>query len=185
MKFILDECAVLFYLHDITSWDSLTWPINNTRPDSGHRFKFSLQFSSVAQSCPALCDPMNCSMPGLLVHHQLLESTQTHVHCVHDAIQPSHPHPFSFCLQSSPASGSFQMNQLSASGGQSIRVSASTSVPPIPRLISFRMDWLDLLVIQGTLKSLLRHHSSKVLILRRSAFFTVQLSITLLPQHYY
>ena len=52
---------------------------------------FSVQFSSVAQSCLALCDPMNCSMPGLPVHHQLLEPTQTHVHRVGDAIQPSHP----------------------------------------------------------------------------------------------
>ena len=118
---------------------------------------------------------MNRSTPGLPVHHQLLESTQTHVHCVHDAIQPSHPHPFSFCLQSSPASGSFQMNQLSASGGQSIRVSASTSVPPIPRLISFRMDWLDLLAVQRTLKSL-QKHSLKASILWCSAFFIVQLS---------
>ena len=53
--------------------------------------KDSIQFSSVAQSCPILCDPMNCSTPGLLVHHQLLEFTQTHVHRVGDAIQPSHP----------------------------------------------------------------------------------------------
>ena len=103
MKFILDECAVLFYLHDITSWDSLTWPINNTRPDSGHRFKFSLQFSSVAQSCPALCDPMNCSMPGLPVHHQLLEFTQTHVHQVGDASQPSHPRSSSFPSAPNPS----------------------------------------------------------------------------------
>ena len=68
------------------------------------------QFSSVTQLCPTLCNPMNCSMQGLPVHHQLLESTQTHVHCVHDAIQPSHPHPFSSCPQSFPASGSFQMS---------------------------------------------------------------------------
>ena len=78
--------------------------------------------------------------------------------------------PFSSHLQSFPASGSFQMSQL-ASGGQSIGVSALTS-----GLISFRMDWLDLLAVQGTLKSLLQHHSSKASILRRSALFTVQLS---------
>ena len=54
-------------------------------------FLYTLQFSSVAQSCLTLCDPMNCSTPGLPVHHQLPESTQTHVHCVDDAVQPSHP----------------------------------------------------------------------------------------------
>ena len=84
--------------------------------------------------------------------------------------------PFSSCFQSFPASGSFQMSQLFASGGQSIRVSASISPSnEHPGLISFRMDWLDLLAVQGTLKSLLQHHSSKESILRHSAFFTVQL----------
>ena len=83
--------------------------------------------------------------------------------------------PFS-CPQSFPASGSFQMSQLFASGGQSIGVSASASVLPNPGLISFRMDWLDLLAVQKTLKSLLQHHSSKPSILRCSAFFIVRLS---------
>ena len=92
----------------------------------------SIQFISVAQSCPTLCDSMDCSTPRLPVQHQLLESTQTHIHWVNDTIQPSHPlsspslHPQSF-----PASGSFQMSQLFASGGQSIGVSASTSVLPM------------------------------------------------------
>jgi len=94
-----------------------------------------VQFSSVAQSCLTLCDPMNCSMPGLPVHHQLLESTQTHVHLVGDAIQPSYP----LSSPSSPALNlsqhlfkwSFQMSQLFASGGQSIEVSSSTSVFPM------------------------------------------------------
>ena len=81
--------------------------------------------------------------------------------------------PFSSCLQSFPASGSFQMSQLFASGGQSIGVSASTSVLPM-NTQSFRMDWLDLLSVQGTLKSLLQHHSSKASILWLSAFFIVQ-----------
>ena len=81
--------------------------------------------------------------------------------------------PFSSCLQSFTASRSFQMSQFCASGGQSIGVSASASVFP---MISFRMDWLDLLAVQGTLKSLLQHHSSKASILRRSAFFIIQLS---------
>ena len=74
----------------------------------------SVQFSSVAQLCLTLCNPMNHSTPGLPVHHQLPEFTQTHVHRVGDAIQPSHPlsSPFSSCLQSLPASGSFPMSQL-------------------------------------------------------------------------
>ena len=88
------------------------------------------KFSSVTQLCPTLCDPMSHSTPGLLVHHQLPESTQTHVHCVSDAIQiiSSSVIPFSSCPQSFPASGSFQMSQLLTSVGQSIGVSASTSV---------------------------------------------------------
>ena len=86
--------------------------------------------------------------------------------------------PISSCLQSFPALGSFLMNQFFASGGQSIG-SFSFNISPSnehPGLISFRMDWLDLLAVQGTLKSLLQHHSSKASILGHSAFFTVQLS---------
>ena len=85
------------------------------------------EFSSVSQACPTLCDPMGCSMPGFPVHHQLLEVTQTHVH---QTISSS-VIPFSSCLQSFPASESFQMNQFFASGGQSIRVSVSPSVLPM------------------------------------------------------
>ena len=91
---------------------------------------YSVQFSSVTQSCLTLCDPMNRSTPGLPVHHQLPEFTQTHVHRVGDAIQPSHlmsSVPFSSRLQSFPASGYFQMSQLFATGGQT----ASTSVLPM------------------------------------------------------
>ena len=100
----------------------------------------SAQFSSVTHSCPTLCDPMNRSTPGLLVPHQFPESTQTHVHRVGDAIQPFHPvMPFSSCPQSFPASGSFQMSQLFASGGPSIGVSASTSV-----LSKNTQDWSPL-----------------------------------------
>ena len=86
-----------------------------------------VRFSSVTQSCPTLCDPMDCSTPGFPVHHWLPELAQTHDHRVGDAIQPSHPplSPFSSCLQSFPASGSFQMSQFFASGGQSIGVIAS------------------------------------------------------------
>ena len=86
--------------------------------------------------------------------------------------------PFSFCFQSFPASGSFLMSQCFTSGGQSIGVSASVSGPSneYSGLISFRIDWLVLLVIQGTLNSLLQHHSSKASILQCSAFLMIQLS---------
>ena len=131
-------------------------------------------FSSVAQSCPTLCDPMNGSTPGLPVHHQLPEFTQTHVQ---PAISSSVV-PFSSCPESLPASGSLPVSQLFALGGQSIGISALASVPSseYSGLVSFRMDWLDLLAVQGTLKSLLQHHSSKASNLQLSAFFTVQLS---------
>ena len=111
----------------------------------------SLQFSSVTQSCPTLCDPMNCSTPDLPVHHQLPGFTQTHVHGVGDAIQPisSSVVPFSSCPQSLPAWESFLMSQLFAWSGQSTGVSALASFLPKkhPGLISFRMDWLDLLAV--------------------------------------
>ena len=93
-----------------------------------------LSFCSVlTKSHPTLCDPMDCSMPGLPVHHQLPEFTLTHVHQVGDAIQPSHPlsPPFSSCPKSRPASGSFPVSQLFASGGQSTGASASASVLPM------------------------------------------------------
>ena len=126
----------------------------------------SVQFSSVTQSCPTVCNPMNCSTPGLPVHHQLLEFTQTQAHRVGDPIQPSPPlllTPFS-CPQSLPASGFFSNESTlcmrwSKYWSFSFRVSLSNEHPG---LISFRMDWLDLLAVQGTLKSLLQHHSSKV-----------------------
>ena len=137
----------------------------------------SVQFSSVAQSCPTLCGPMNCSTPGLPVHHQLPEFTETHVHRVSDAIQPSHPvSPFSSCPQSLPASESFPMSQLFTwpkYWNFSFSISPSNEHPG---LISFGMDWLDLLAVQGIHKRLLQHHSSKSSILWCSAFFTGQLS---------
>ena len=180
----------------------------------------SVQFSSIAQSCPTLCDPMNCSRPGLPVHHQLLEFTQTYVHQVSDAIQPSHPlsspspapnpsqhqslfqwvhhqlpeftqthvhwvrdasHPLS-----SPSPPTFNLSQHQVFSKESVlRIrwpkywSFSFSISPSSEyswMISFRIDWLDLLAVQGTLKSLLQHCSSKASVLRHSAFFVVQLS---------
>ena len=98
------------------------------------------QLSSVAHSCPTLCDPKDCSTPGFPVHQQLPELAQTHIHQVGDAIQPisSSVIPFSFCFQSFPASGSFPVSQFFTSGGQSIGVSASNEYSG---LISFRTDW--------------------------------------------
>ena len=137
---------------------------------------FSVQLSCLVMSNS--CDPTDYSMPGLPVHHQLLEFTKTHVHWVSDAIQPSSSVvPFFSRLQSFPASGSFPMTQFFASGGKSIGFSFSISPSnEHPGLISFRMDWLDLLAVQGTFKNLLQHHSSKASILQPSAFFIVQLS---------
>ena len=144
-----------------------------------HKPHPSLQLSSVAQSCPTLCDPMNCTTPGLPVHHQLPESAQTHVHRVGDAIQPSHP-------LSSPSPPVINLSHIRVFSNESalrirwpkywsfsFNISATNEYPG---LISFRMDWLDLLAVQGTPKSLLQHHSSNASILRHSAFFTVQLS---------
>ena len=102
----------------------------------------SFQFSSVAQSCMTLCDPMDCSTSGLPVHHQLPDFTQTHVHWVSGWCHPtisSSDVPFTSHLQSFPSSGSFQMSQLFASGGQSNGVSASTSV-----LLMNTQDWSPL-----------------------------------------
>ena len=108
-------------------------------------------FSSIVQSCPTLCDPLNCSTPGLPVHRQLPEFTQTYVHGVGDAIQPSHPPviPFSSCLQSFPASGSFWMSQFFTSGGQSIGVSASTSVLPMNIQEWFPLGWTGWISLQS------------------------------------
>ena len=137
------------------------------------------QFSSVAQSCLTLCKPMDCSTPGLPVHHQLPEFTQTHVHWVGDAIRPPHP-----LLSPSPPTFNLSQHQgLFKWVGSSHQVAKvlefqlqHQSFQEHPGLISFRMDWLDLLAVQETLKSLLQHHGSKASILLRSAFFIVQLT---------
>ena len=134
----------------------------------------SQSVSSVAQLCPTLCNPMNRSMPGLPVHYQLPEFTQTHVHWVGDAIQPSNLLSSLLLLTSS-------IRVFSNESALSIRWpkywSFSFNISPSnkhPGLISFRINWLDLLAVQGTLKSLLQHHSSKASILRHSSFFIVQ-----------
>ena len=135
--------------------------------------------SSVAQSCLTLCNPMDCSTSGFPVHHQLQELAQTHVHPVGDAIWPS---PLS-----SPSPPAFNLAQHKGFFFQWV-----SSLHQVARVLEFqlqhqsfewifgtdffRIDWLDLLAVQGTLKSLLQHHSSKASILQHSAFFIVQLS---------
>ena len=134
---------------------------------------------SVAQSCPTLCNPMNHSTPGLPVPHQLLEFTEAHVHRVSDAIQPSHPLSTLLLLPPIPPSIRVFSNESTLHMRWPKYWSFSLSISPSnehPGLVSFRLDWLDLLAVQGTLKSLLQHHSSKASILWHSAFFTVQLS---------
>ena len=140
---------------------------------------WSLQFRSAAQSCLTLCDPIHCSTPDLPVHHQLSEVTQTHVHWVSNAIQPSHPlltpSPLAFNLFQHQ--GLFKwvssLHQVPKYWSFSFSISPSNEYSG---LISFRMDWLDLFAVQETLKSLLQQHNSKASILQLSAFFIVQLS---------
>ena len=129
--------------------------------------------SLVAQSCPTLCDASDCSMLGLPVHHQLLESTKTHVHWVHDVIQISHSllSPSPSALNPSYHQGLFKWVSSSHEVAKVLDFSFSIS-PSNEHLgpISFRMDWLDLFAFQGTLKSLCQHHSSKASILQYSVF---------------
>ena len=137
------------------------------------------QCSSVTQLCLTLCNPMDCSMPGLSVHHQLPEFTQIHVHWVSDAIKPSHP-----LLSSSPPAFNLFQHQGLLKWVSSLHQVAKVlefqlqhqSSNEHSGLISFSMDWLDLLAVQGTLKSLFQHHSSKASILVCSDFFILQLS---------
>ena len=132
--------------------------------------------SSVTQSCPTLCQPMDCGRPGFPIHYQCLELAQTHVHWVNDTIQPSHPpsSPSPLAFNLSQHHGLFQ--QVSSLHQWSKNWSFSFSISPSSvhlGLTSFRTEWFDLLVVKGALKSLLQHHSSKASILRRSAFFMV------------
>ena len=132
------------------------------------------QFSSVAQLCPTLYDPMNCSTPGLPVHHQLPKFTQTHVHRVSDAIQPSHPlsSPSPPCPQSLPASGSFPMSQLFVSGSQSTGVSALASFLPKNTHDQSPLEWTGWISLQS--KGLSRVFSNTTV--QKHQFFSTQLS---------
>ena len=140
------------------------------------------QFSSLTQ-CPTLCDPTDCSTPGFPVHHQCPEITQTHVHLVSDVIKPSHPLSALLLPSIFPSIRVFSNESVfHIRWPKNWTFSLNTS--PFNEdsgLISFRMDWLDLLAVQGTLQSLLQHHSSKASILQHSAFFRVQLSHPYLP----
>ena len=139
----------------------------------------SVQFSPVTQLCTTLCDPINHGTPGLPVQHQLPEFTQTHVHWVSDAIQPSHPlsSPSPPALNVSQHQGLFKWLSSSQSGGQNIGVSASTSVLPMNTQDCSPLGLTGWISLQPKgLSSLLQHHSSKASVLQRSAFFMVQLS---------
>ena len=144
------------------------------------KFIFSFIFKWFQFSLVQLhCNPVNCSTPRLPVHHQLPKFTQTHVYWVGDAIQPSHP-------LLSPSPPAFNLSQHQVFSNESVLHirwpkywSFSFNIRPSsehPGLISIRMNWLDLLAVQGTLKSLLQHHSSKASIFQCSAFFLVQVS---------
>ena len=173
---ILEWVAISF--HRGSSWDRDQTHVSCTARGfytiwTTRKALSNLRFSSVAQSCH-FCDPMDCSTSGLPVHHQLLELAQTHV-WVSDAIQPSHP-------LSGPSPPAFYLSP-------SIRLFSEESVFHIkwPKywsfsfnvstsneysgLISLRIDWLDLLAVQGTLKILLQHHSSEASIIQFPAFF--------------
>ena len=165
----------IFFLH---KYGEKILSQNKSKENSSLRHEKILCCCSVAQSCSTLCDPMDCSTPGFPILHYLWV-------CSNSCPLSQWCHPiisssvvlFSSRLQSSPASGSFQMSQFFASGGQSIGFSFSISPSSeYSGLISFRMDCFDLLVVQGTLKNLLQYHSSKSSILQHSAFVIVHLS---------
>ena len=151
---------------DLKIWDYFfTWVVHFNgkfwffHPNQNHNTRYSTvlkdtscrhQFSSVAQLCLTLCNPMNCSTPSFPVHYQLPELAQTHVHWVSDVIQPSHSViPFPFRLRSFPASGSFPMSRFFASGGQSIGVSASRSVLPVNIQDWFPLGFTGLISLQS------------------------------------
>ena len=136
-------------------------------------FTLTMAFSSVAQSCPTLCDPVDCNTPGFTVHHQLLELAQTHVHRVSDAIQPSHP----LLSPSPPAFNLAQhqgllQSQFFASGGQSIGVSASASVLPMNFQNWFPLGWTGWISLQSKGHSRVFSNTT----VQKHQFFGTQLS---------
>ena len=149
-RLIINKNSNCFFLElPVSGLVSYAAVIINTH--SSYYYSQNFQFSSVTQLCPTLCDPMNRSTPGLPVHHQLLEFTQTHVHWVSDAISSS-VIPFSSCPQIPPSIRVFS-NESTLLMSWPKYWSFSFSIIPSkehPGLISFRMDWLDLLAVQGT-----------------------------------
>ena len=129
----------------------------------------AVHFSSAAQSCPTLCDPMECSTTGFPVYHQLLELPQTHVHQISDAIQPCHPLSSPY----PPASGSFPVSQFFTSGGQSIGASASASVLPVNIQDWFPLWWTGWISLQS--KRCSRVFSNTTV--QKHQFFGIQLSL--------
>ena len=186
MRKMSTQLSPLNLLGRIPRFKSIIWVYKglgcSSRSTSNlYRNCFINQIRSVSQSCPTLCDPMNRSTPGLPVHHQLPEFTQTHVHRVSDAIQPSHP----LSCPSPPAPNPSSIRVFSSESTLHMRWpkywSFNFSISPSeehPGPISFRKNWLDLLEVQGCLKSLLQHHSSIASILQRSTFLIVQLSLS-------
>ena len=159
-------------------WKQIAWVQILTLPFINHGSGKSLQFSSVIQLCPTLCDPMDCSMSGFPVHHQpwsLLKLMSI------ESVMPSNHLilcPLLFLPLIFPTIKVFS-NELALLIRGSKFLTFGFSISPsieYSGLISFGMDWFDLLAVQGTLKSLLQHHSSKLSILQHSAFFIVQLS---------
>ena len=137
--------------------------------------KGTVQFSSVARAYPTLSNYVDCSTPGFSVHHQLPEVAQSHVHQVGDVIQPSH-HCHPLLPSIFPCTGVFFSESVLPIRWPKYWSFSISSSNEYSELISFRINWFDLLAIQGTLKSLLHHHNSKVSIFWCSAFFMVQIS---------
>ena len=144
-------------------WSNMLWDRqNNEVSNIKSLWGYSVQFSSVAQLCPVFCDPMDCSMPGLPVHHQLPELARIHVRWVGDAIQPSHPLSSPSAFNISQHQG---LSQWVSSLNQMTKILEiqlqHQSFQWIFRKASFRIDWFDLLAVQETFRSLLQQHSSK------------------------
>ena len=169
-------------------WSELPFPSSGDLPNTGYpHWRQTLyhlrtrevlngvdQFSSVTQSFPTLCKPMDCNTPGISVQQQLPELAQIHVHRVSDAIQPSHPVIcYSSCPQSFPASGSFPVSQFFTSGGQSIGVSASASVLPMNIQDWCPLGWIGWISLQS--KRLSRVFSNTTV--QKHQFFSAQLSL--------
>ena len=157
-------------INNVFSWltNMYNQKIKETKLINSSQFsESSVQFTSVTQSCPTLCDPMNRSTPGLPVHHQLPKSNQTLVHRVDDAIVP-----FSSCSQSFLASASFSVSQLFTSGGQSVGVSASTSVLPMNTQDWSPLGWTFWISLQS--KGLSQVFSNTTV--QKHQFFGTQLS---------